>query len=324
MIARSLFIFCAVFLTFHSAMMRAVEAQTKEAKPRIGISFDGMTSKISAVVKGGPADSVGMQVGDVILSADEKYILQPADFGASLYERKIGEKIRLEVMRGNQIQFFNVEIMLAVANDEMRGQDGQVLEVEPKLGILDELAPELTLDRWHDLPAGFTPRLKALQGKVVCLLLFQSDCPYSERHGVPQLKKIHEEFKNDDSIVIMAVHTPFRNFEENTHGAAIKMFQEMGVNVPLGHDGSAKQRSKTYDAYKAYGTPWIVVIDQKGVVRFNDSRLPIREARTLFSRLKSATPASSAHEGHDHEGHDHEGHDHEKKHGMRPAHRDGQ
>ncbi len=313
MIARSLFTFCAVFLTFHPAIMSAAEAQTKEAKPRIGISLDGMTSKISAVVKGGPADSVGIQVGDVILSADDKYILQPADFRVSLYERKIGEKIRLEVMRGNQIQFFNVEIMLAVADDEIRGRDGQV---EPKLGILNELAPELTLDRWHDLPAGFTPRLKALQGKVVCLLLFQSDCPYSERHGVPQLKKIHEEFKNDDSIVTMAVHTPFRNFEENTHGAAIKMFQEMGVNVPLGHDGSAKQRSKTYDAYKAYGTPWIVVIDQEGVVRFNDSRLPIREARTLFSRLKSETAESSAQ--------DHEGHDHEKKHGMRPAHRDGQ
>ena len=51
------------------------------------------------------------------------------------------------------------------------------------MGLLNELAPELTVQQWSGLPQGISARLKNNRGKVICMLLFQTDCEFSLQRG---------------------------------------------------------------------------------------------------------------------------------------------
>lgn len=256
-----------------------------------GVRFDGNTSVVSFVVKGGPADKAGILIGDEILSVGESFVVQPNDLMTALKNKRAGDVVVLEIKRGSEVRFFELSLIDAVEGDVVIGEDGAVSPL-PKLGILNELAPELTVEQWYDIPEGASARLKDNRGKVVCMLLFQTDCEFSLRRGLPQFKAVQDEFSDDPQVFMMAIQTPFRNFDDNTHGAAIQLFNKLNLKGPLGHDGSAQRRTVTYDVYKAYGTPWFIVLDKNGIVHFNDSTLPIKEARKMFGNLKTAQTES--------------------------------
>ena len=264
-------------------------AQTKTKRVMAGVRFDGNTSVVSVVVQGGPADKAGIQVGDEILSADQRFVVQPADLMEALKDKREGHLTTLEVMRGGQIRFFQLQLITAVKGDVVIGEDGTPSDAPPKKGLLHEIGPELKVRQWYGIPDGVAANLNDNRGKVVCLFLFQSDCEFSLDRGLPELKAIQEEFSSDSDVIVLAIQTPFRNFEENTHATAIQLFKKLGLNGPLGHDGSVERRTVTFDAYKAYGTPWFIVLDPQGVVHYNDSSLPIDEARVLFESLKAKT-----------------------------------
>ena len=278
----SLFACAALFVQ----PLLAQQQELDQNRVMAGVRFDGKTSVVSVVVEGGPADLAGIHVGDEILSIDEKFILQPVDVIFALNGRVAGERVRLEVRRDNQFLFFDLTLINAVNGDTVITSDGKAVPAPIKPAILNELAPELTLDNWHGWSGDTPPRLREMKGRVICLLLFQSDCEFSRRFGVPQFKQLHARFADDPMVQFLAIQTPFRNFEANTRQAGIRMFNVMNVDIPLSHDGSAEKRTVTYDAYRAPGTPWIVVIDKRGVVRFNDSRLPVEDGRELIAKLK--------------------------------------
>jgi len=262
-------------------------AQRTEDRVMTGIRFDGNTSVISMVVAGGPADQAGVKVGDELISVGKQFVVQSIDLVTALEGKQAGDVIPLEIRRAGQYLLIDVTLMQAVEGDVVVNQDGSVEAAPLKLGIKDELGPELTCRDWWGIDQGVSGNLKDNRGKVVCMLFFQADCRYSNRYGLPELKKLQEQFTDDPNVLVMAVQTPFQNFEINTLEAGTKLFKENGLKGPLGHDSQAGRKSKTFQNYKALGTPWFVVLDKQGIVRYNDSSLPVEEAIEMVGEIKA-------------------------------------
>lgn len=251
-----------------------------------GVRFNGSSSVVSVVVKGGPADRAGIKVGDEIISIGERFVVQANDLVLGLEGKQAGDTIVLEIRRGNGFNFFELKLINAVAGDVVIGEDGKAVNARSKPGIVDEMGPELTPSEWWGIENNESALLANNRDKVVCLLFFQTDCHYSNSEGLPILKELQEDYGDDPQVKLIALQTPFRSDDLNTLAAAKALFEEKGLKGPVGHEGNSRKKSETYINYKVPGTPWFVVMDKQGVVRYNDSSLPIEEAREMFELLK--------------------------------------
>lgn len=59
---------------------------------------------VESVQSGSPADKAGVKVGDIILAADGKDVKWSGDLRDAMREKKDGESVRLEVLRGRNRQ----------------------------------------------------------------------------------------------------------------------------------------------------------------------------------------------------------------------------
>ncbi|MBX5495280.1 MAG: trypsin-like peptidase domain-containing protein [Bryobacteraceae bacterium] len=110
---------------------------------------------ISDVEPEGPAATAGLRVGDIILTLNGKPMENARQFAVNLYRPKIGETVRLEVLRGQQKLTFNVPVAEKLNDPErfaalVTGGENLV----PQLGILVvELTPRI-LERLTPLRKG--------------------------------------------------------------------------------------------------------------------------------------------------------------------------
>jgi thiol-disulfide isomerase/thioredoxin len=155
-------------------------------------------------------------------------------------------------------------------------------------GIKGLEAPPLHLTQWHNLPAG-KPALEVtdFRGKVLVLYFFQSWCPGCHERGFPLIKSLKEHYQSNSNVAFVTVQTVFEGYESNTFEKGIETLAEFALNIPMAQDGSAGQRSSLLDPYMTGGTPWIIIIDQKGVVQFNGFRIEPEEAVTTIDSLLS-------------------------------------
>lgn len=192
-----------------------------------------------------------------------------------------------------------------------------------------ETPPELSVTRWVNTRAALS--LKALKGKVVMVMAFQMLCPGCVQHGLPQAKKIAEQF-NDDEVVVVGLHSVFEHHEVMTPAALEVFMQEYGWPFPVAVDApgeDAKGLPKTMAAYEMRGTPTVLLFDRAGRLRrhyfghVEDIRLAAelmalsiedagapREASVAIEKRLHATllDPNAQHAGHEHE-HEH-GHGH--------------
>jgi serine protease Do len=115
---------------------------------------------LADVVPGGPANRAGLSVGDLVLSVDGKPIENGRQLAVTLYRKSVGDVVRLEVLRDQQLRTVNVSV--AERNDPL----SRITEladprqnVVARLGILGvTLEPEV---------AAMLPMLRAKSGVVV-------------------------------------------------------------------------------------------------------------------------------------------------------------
>ena len=62
----------------------------------------------------------------------------------------------------------------------------------------------------------------------------------------------------------------------------------------IGHTGSDGKRSQLMQRYRTGGTPWVVVIDRDGIVRYNDFHLTPAEGVKLIDRLVAGSTIDAA------------------------------
>ena len=133
-------------------------------------------------------------------------------------------------------------------------------------------APPLRVAEWFQLPEGQdTFRLDAHRGKVVYLYCFQSWCPGCHSHGFPTLKAMTEKYAEADDVVFAAVQTVFEGFESNTLARAKACAEKFALTIPFGHDvGDDGRLSNVLSEFDTGGTPWTILLDRDGIVRYAD------------------------------------------------------
>jgi serine protease Do len=105
---------------------------------------------ISDISPGGPADTAGIKIQDVVVSVDGVAISSLPQFAQSLYLHKTGDHAALEILRG--ADRLKIEVGLA---ERPHKEDSLVDLADPIKNLvrpLDILGVELTLDMAHELP----------------------------------------------------------------------------------------------------------------------------------------------------------------------------
>ena len=158
----------------------------------------------------------------------------------------------------------------------------------PPGGILNQKAPSWEVNQWFQLPEGKeTLDISDFEGKVVYLYCFQSWCPGCHKYGFPTLQKLIAKFGNDEDVAFVAVQTTFEGFSTNSFERGKEVADQYGLKIPIGHSGSPEKYSELMVSYQTRGTPWAIIIDKNGIVRFNNFHIEPEMAITLINELKA-------------------------------------
>jgi len=162
---------------------------------------------------------------------------------------------------------------------------------QPRLGILGQPAPAWTIPVWNNLPAKTTSlNVTDFQGKVLYLYCFQSWCPGCHRYGFPTLQKLVKHYQKNPDVAFIAVQTVFEGYSTNTAARARKTMKQYKLTIPVGHVGRAGSPNPLMRDYRTGGTPWAIIIDPQGVVRYNDFHITPQAAIALIDDLSKSDP----------------------------------
>lgn len=200
--------------------------------------------------------------------------------------------------------------------------------------------PELEASTWLNAPE---PRpLESLKGRVVVLTAFQTHCPGSLKHGLPQAERVAQGF-SDDEVVVIGLNTAFEEPEKQTADKLAAFLTEQGLTFPVAKDAAnGGDIPKTMAAYEIQGTPTTLIFDRQGRLRrhylgrVDDIRLaaevmafcmeapnaPVEQSMAVERRLAAALVDPDAH-AHSHEGGCCGGHGHSHDHSHDHAHAEG-
>lgn len=153
-------------------------------------------------------------------------------------------------------------------------------------GILGEKAPSFGVDTWLQNNNKPTLDIKDFKGKVLYVYGFQAWCPGCHSHGFPTLQKLSKHYAGDKDVAFVAIQTVFEGYSSNTIQAAAEIIKRYKLTIPVGHSGINGKRSEFMSRYKSGGTPWTVIIDKTGVVRFNDFHAKVENIIQYMDMLK--------------------------------------
>ena len=160
---------------------------------------------------------------------------------------------------------------------------------QQKGGILGQQAPQISVNQWMHIPEGKkAPTPESLKGKVVYMYCYQSWCPGCHSSGFPTLKNVSENFKDDEGVEFLAVHTVFEGFSVNTPAKWKSVADRHKLHhLRFGHSGTQKQRSAIMRDYNTRGTPWTIIIGKDGKVKYNAFHIKSDAAIKLIEKLKA-------------------------------------
>lgn len=128
-------------------------------------------------------------------------------------------------------------------------------------------APELQTTHWFNTKSPVT--LESLRGRVVLIEAFQMLCPGCVSHGLPQAQRVTTTFSDKD-VAVIGLHTVFEHHAGQGTKEALEAFlHEYRIMFPVGIDAPSDNDMlpKTMRAYGMQGTPTLLLIDRKGMLR---------------------------------------------------------
>ena len=87
-------------------------------------------------------------------------------------------------------------------------------------------------------------------------------------------------------MTFLAVQTTFEGYSINTSEKAKSTMARYNLSIPTGQSGREGERSRLMQAYRTGGTPWTIIIDKSGVVRYNDFFIEPQKAISVIDILK--------------------------------------
>lgn len=154
------------------------------------------------------------------------------------------------------------------------------------MGISGQKAPSFGVDTWIQTKGIQNLEVDDYKGKVLYVYGFQAWCPGCHSHGFPTLQKLSKHYQNDAKVAFIAIQTVFEGYSFNSINAAKDIIKKYSLTMPIGHSGSSSKKSEFMRNYKSGGTPWTVIIDKKGVVRFNDFHAEVKDIIGYMDELK--------------------------------------
>jgi len=157
--------------------------------------------------------------------------------------------------------------------------------------MLGKAAPKWEVGPWHQLPTGKTSLdISDFKGKVLYIYCFQSWCPGCHKRGFPTLQQVSRKYKDDDGVRFVVFQTVFEDRSSkpvNTFENLKKIAGKYELTMPFAQSGSHKDKSKLMRAYKTGGTPWTMIVDKKGVIRYASFIITPADAGKLIDKLKA-------------------------------------
>ncbi len=98
-------------------------------------------------------------------------------------------------------------------------------------------------------------------------------------------KALEDHYAEDDDVVLFHVQTVFEGASSNTPERGPREAKSHGITAPVGYDArvDGSRVSEIMHRYGTGGTPWTIVIDKKGIVRF--SGFTAERAETLITLI---------------------------------------
>jgi hypothetical protein len=101
--------------------------------------------------------------------------------------------------------------------------------------------------------------------------------------------QLARDFAGHD-VAFVYLQTTFEGFSSNDFERARSEQRKWRIRQPVGHDVAAdpadpRSRPNTMRDYRTGGTPWTVIIDKQGVIRFNDFTRDVVFHRRMITAL---------------------------------------
>ncbi len=100
------------------------------------------------------------------------------------------------------------------------------------------------------------------------------------------MQEIVSSYVDDPEVAVVAIQTTFEGFSINSAQVLHEVAAKYDLSIPIGHNGWAGKPSPLMYKYKTRGTPWIVIIDKSGMIRFSNFFLKPNESRKIIEELK--------------------------------------
>lgn len=129
-------------------------------------------------------------------------------------------------------------------------------------------AKDLIIDEWLNTNEDFSFDIKGNYVKVIHA--FQILCPGCVYRGIPQAHELYNRFNSAD-VKVVGLHSVFEHHEA-MKPIALKVFiSEWGLPFPVAIDSKKEGEwmPETMKTYQLQGTPSLVIIDRKGIIRLN-------------------------------------------------------
>lgn len=153
--------------------------------------------------------------------------------------------------------------------------------------MIGQKAPNWDIAYWIDGQGAETQvNLSDYNNKVVYLLAFQSWCPGCHSKGFPTLKAIKDKYKDQQDVEFLVVQTVFEGHGSNTVEKLKSTQKKYELDIPFGHDpGTHSTYPDLMTKYQTGGTPWVIIIDKEGVIRYSHFHIEERQASNLLDNL---------------------------------------
>lgn len=106
-------------------------------------------------------------------------------------------------------------------------------------------------------------------------------------------RKVEQAYKDKKDVVFFHLQTVWEGQSANKPGTHAGIAKRYGIKVPIGYDAhiDGARLSITMQRFATGGTPWTIVIDKKGIVRFNAGTPPDAGQLTrLIEKLRAEKP----------------------------------